>query len=91
MEFVANSRSIRRPKKMLAQRAGSRGWIIFPYIVEGQLSRATVWGINYPVLTSGRIRLTRTHADYTVLSVVHGSFVSRDAFNQSGRIHVIRL
>ena len=60
-------------------------------IVEGQLSRATVWGINYPVLTSGRIRLIRTHADYTVLFVVHRPFVSRDAFNQSGRMHVIRL
>ena len=52
-----------------------------PYIiVEGQLSRATVWGINYPVGTSGRIRSLRTHARYTVLVVGRGPFAT------SGRI-----
>ena len=38
-------------------------------IVRGQLCRATAWGINYPVVTSGRILLFRTHACYTVVVV----------------------
>ena len=33
----------------------------------GQLCRATVWGINYPVVMSGRILLFGTHACYTVV------------------------
>ena len=67
---------------MLAQYMSLSTWR--EYIVGGQLCRATVWGINYPVVTSGRILLFGMHACYTVVVVDLRLF--QDASCHAGRM-----